>query len=183
MAVVDARCLGRDVQRDLRGRDRADGPRGDAQPAQSPGHLRAQCRHRDQDPRASGARSSTCSPGSTASISARPPRCGPAAPYIRPYGAEWIASEDALTRPIAGINPTMITRAGALDQGNLILNLQDVESKGIAQNVLFLAGSAINSIKGKDGKTDPRIGLEAHAPGDRGPPLGRARRIPRWTST
>ncbi len=85
----------------------------------------------------------------------------PGSPYIRPYGAEWIASEDALTRPIAGINPTMIARAGALDQGNIILNLQDVESKGIAQNVLFLAGSAINSIKDKSGKTDPRIGLEA----------------------
>ncbi len=27
--------------------------------------------------------------------------------------------------------------------------------------MLFLAGSAINSIKGKDGKADPRIGLEA----------------------
>ena len=63
----------------------------------------------------------------------------------------------------AGINPTMITRAGALDQGNLILNLQDVESRGIARNVLFLAGSAINSIKGKDGRADPRIGLEALA--------------------
>ncbi len=85
----------------------------------------------------------------------------PGAPYIRPYGAEWTASEEALTRPIAGINPTMITRAGALDQGNLILNLQDVESKGVARNVLFLAGSAINSIKGNDGKADPRIGLEA----------------------
>ena len=85
----------------------------------------------------------------------------PGSPYIRPYGAEWIASEDALTRPIAGINPTMITRAGALDQGNLILNLQDVEARGIAQDVLFLAGSAINSIKDKSGKTDPRIGLEA----------------------
>ena len=85
----------------------------------------------------------------------------PGSPYIRPYGAEWKASEEALTRPIAGINPTMITRAGALDQGNLILNLQDLESKGIAQNVLFLAGSAINTIKDKDGKPDPRIGLEA----------------------
>jgi ribulose-bisphosphate carboxylase large chain len=84
----------------------------------------------------------------------------PGAHYIRPYGAEWMASEDALTRPIAGINPTMITRAGALDQGNIILNLQDVASKGIAQNILFLAGSAINSIKDKSGKTDPRIGLE-----------------------
>jgi ribulose-bisphosphate carboxylase large chain len=85
----------------------------------------------------------------------------PGSPYIRPYGAEWLASEEALTRPIAGINPTMITRAGALDQGNLILNLQDIEAKGIAQNVLFLAGSAINTIKDKSGKTDPRIGLDA----------------------
>src|SRR5262245_23355675 len=34
----------------------------------------------------------------------------PGSPYIRPFGAEWNASEDALTRPIAGINPTMITR-------------------------------------------------------------------------
>jgi hypothetical protein len=85
----------------------------------------------------------------------------PGSPYIRPNGAEWRASEEALTRPVSGINPTMITRAGALDQGNLILNLQDLEAKGIAQNVLFLAGSAINTIKSKDGKPDPRIGLEA----------------------
>ena len=55
----------------------------------------------------------------------------------------------------------MITRAGGLDQGNLILNLQDLEAKGIAQNVLFLAGSAINTIKDKGGKPDPRIGLDA----------------------
>jgi ribulose 1,5-bisphosphate carboxylase large subunit-like protein len=85
----------------------------------------------------------------------------PGAPYIRPYGAEWRASEQALSRPCAGIRPTMIARAGALDQGNIILNLQDVEAKGIAQNVLFLAGSAINSIEDSRGKADPRIGLEA----------------------
>jgi ribulose 1,5-bisphosphate carboxylase large subunit-like protein len=85
----------------------------------------------------------------------------PGSPYIRPYGAEWRASEEALTRPVAGINPTMITRAGGLDQGNLILNLQDLESKGITQNVLFLAGSAINTIKVKGGTPDPRIGLDA----------------------
>jgi ribulose-bisphosphate carboxylase large chain len=85
----------------------------------------------------------------------------PGSPYIRPYGAEWRASEEALTRPVAGINPTMITRAGGLDQGNLILNLQDLESRGIAQSVLFLAGSAINTIKDKNGRPDPRIGLDA----------------------
>ncbi len=55
----------------------------------------------------------------------------------------------------------MITRAGALDQGNLILNLEDLESSGKAPYVMFLAGSAINSIKDKTGRTDPRIGLEA----------------------
>ena len=88
-----------------------------------------------------------------------PLRPGP--PFIRPYGAEWRASEHALTRPIEGIRPTMITRAGALDQGNLILNLQDVERRGIAQDVLFLAGSAINSIKNASGQADPKLGLEA----------------------
>jgi hypothetical protein len=104
----------------------------------------------------------------------------PGSPFIRPYGAEWRASEEALTRPIPGINPTMITRAGALDQGNIILNLEDLESKGIAQNVLFLAGSAINSIKGANGKPDPRVGLEAliqaidiHRSGElKGTPIG-----------
>ena len=88
-----------------------------------------------------------------------PVRPGP--PFLRPYGEEWHASEDALTRPIEGIRPTMITRAGTLDQGNLILNLQDVERRGIAQDVLFLAGSAINSIKDASGQADPKLGLEA----------------------
>jgi ribulose-bisphosphate carboxylase large chain len=85
----------------------------------------------------------------------------PGRPYIRPFGDEWLASEDALTRPVADIKPTMITRAGALDQGNLILNMQDVEARGIAPNVMFLAGSAINSIHDDQGRADPRIGLES----------------------
>jgi ribulose 1,5-bisphosphate carboxylase large subunit-like protein len=85
----------------------------------------------------------------------------PGSPYIRPYGAEWLASEEALTRPLPGINPTMITRAGALDQGNLILNLIDVEDRGLVPNVLFLAGSAINSIKNEKGEPDPMLGTEA----------------------
>jgi ribulose-bisphosphate carboxylase large chain len=85
----------------------------------------------------------------------------PGSPFIRPYGQEWEASEHALTRPIEGIKPTMITRAGGLDQGNLILNLQDVETRGIARNVLFLAGSAINSIKNAQGQADPQLGLRA----------------------
>ncbi len=85
----------------------------------------------------------------------------PGAPMIRPWGDEWEASEHALTRPLPGIKPTMITRAGALDQGNIVLNLQDIEARGITPNVLFLAGSAINTIKGADGKPDPKIGLDA----------------------
>ena len=85
----------------------------------------------------------------------------PGSPYIRPYGDEWLASEDALTRPIPGINPTMITRAGALDQGNLILNMMDVEARGLVPNVLFLAGSAINTIKDAKGDPDPMLGTRA----------------------
>ncbi len=86
----------------------------------------------------------------------------PGTPFLRPYGAEWIASEAALSRPLpGGLKPTMITRAGALDQGNIGLNLADVESRGLNASVLFLAGSAINSIKGANGQADPRLGAEA----------------------
>lgn len=87
----------------------------------------------------------------------------PGAPFLRPYGDEWIASERALTEPIPGIAPTMITRAGALDQGNLILNMDDAATRGLTSHVLFLAGSAINSIKNDKGQADPRLGLEAMA--------------------
>ncbi len=66
-----------------------------------------------------------------------------------------------LARPLPGINPTMIVRAGALDQGNIGLNLADAERRGITGNVLFLAGSAINSIKNQQGKADPTLGAEA----------------------
>jgi ribulose-bisphosphate carboxylase large chain len=82
-------------------------------------------------------------------------------PFIRPYGDEWRASEEILTRPLPGINPTMIARAGGLDQGNIGLNLADGERRGLSANILFLAGSAINSIKDSNGHTDPRIGAEA----------------------
>jgi hypothetical protein len=85
----------------------------------------------------------------------------PGKPFLRPYGDEWLASEDMLMRPIPGIRPTMIARAGALDQGNIGLNLADVERRGTLSNVLFLAGSAINSIKNAQGKADPKLGAEA----------------------
>jgi len=85
----------------------------------------------------------------------------PGTPFLRPYGAEWLASEEVLSRPLAGLNPTMIVRAGALDQGNIGLNLADAEKRGLTSNVLFLAGSAINSIKNKQGHPDPKLGAEA----------------------
>ena len=55
----------------------------------------------------------------------------------------------------------MIVRAGALDQGNIGLNLADAEKRGITDKVLFLAGSAINSIKNARGKADAKLGTEA----------------------
>jgi ribulose-bisphosphate carboxylase large chain len=85
----------------------------------------------------------------------------PGAPFIRPYGQEWRASEQILTCPLADRRPTMIARAGGLDQGNIIPNLIDAEQRGLAPSILFLAGSAINSIKGPHGKPDPKLGAEA----------------------
>lgn len=82
-------------------------------------------------------------------------------PFIYPYGDEWLASERVLTQPLPGIKPTMIARAGGLDQGNIILNLADAEQCGLSEFILFLAGSAINSIKNATGKPDPKLGAEA----------------------
>lgn len=83
------------------------------------------------------------------------------APFLRPFGEEWRASESTLISPLPGIEPTMIVRAGGLDQGNIGLNLAEVEERGIEENVLFLAGSAINSIADASGKPSPRLGAEA----------------------
>ncbi len=85
----------------------------------------------------------------------------PGTPFLRPYGAEWFGSEETLSRKLPGIKPTMIVRAGALDQGNIGLNLADAEKRGLTASVLFLAGSAINSIKNSSGQADPRLGAEA----------------------
>jgi hypothetical protein len=67
----------------------------------------------------------------------------------------------------------MIARAGGLDQGNIIMNLQDAERRGLTAEILLLAGSAINSIRNPAGKTDPQYGaaamqqaLEVHRQGD-----------------
>lgn len=85
----------------------------------------------------------------------------PGAPFLKPHGREWEASEDTLSRPLPGIRPTMIVRAGGLDQGCIGLNLADTERRGITGNVLFLAGSAINSIRDASGRTNPAFGAEA----------------------
>jgi hypothetical protein len=85
----------------------------------------------------------------------------PGAPFLRPYGEEWLASENALSRPLAGLNPTMLVRAGALDQGNIGLNLADAEKRGLSENILFLAGSAINSLKRPDGTVAAQLGIDA----------------------
>ena len=85
----------------------------------------------------------------------------PGTPFLKPYGGEWEASERALALPLPGIKPTTIVRAGALDQGNIGLNLADAERRGTTGGVMFLAGSAINSIKDAGGKPNPKLGAEA----------------------
>ena len=85
----------------------------------------------------------------------------PGTPFLKPYGAEWEASERMLSMPLPGIKPTTIVRAGALDQGNIGLNLADAERRGISTGIMFLAGSAINSIKDSSGKLNPKLGAEA----------------------
>lgn len=85
----------------------------------------------------------------------------PGTPFLKPYGLEWEASEEILSRPLPGIKPTMIARAGGLDQGNIGLNLADVEKRGLGENILYLAGSAINAIKNAHGKPDTKLGAEA----------------------
>ena len=80
---------------------------------------------------------------------------------LRPFGLEWRKCEEMLTKPMAGKAGVMIARAGGLDQGNIIHNLLDVEANGDVRDVLFLAGSAINSIKNEEGQYDPAIGARA----------------------
>jgi len=80
---------------------------------------------------------------------------------LRPAGREWRKCERVLSEPLAGHPPVMIARAGGLDQGNIIVNLLDVAAGAGAGNYIFLAGSAINSIKDADGRYDSTLGAEA----------------------
>ena len=80
---------------------------------------------------------------------------------LRPCGLEWRQCERALSQDLAGHPPVMMARAGGLDQGNIIPNLLDVRAGGDAGHYLFLAGSAINGIKNRQGEYDPALGAEA----------------------
>jgi len=80
---------------------------------------------------------------------------------LRPFGQEWRKVEEILTRPIPGIKPVLIARAGGLDQGNIILNLQDIVEHGSVNNYMLLAGSAINGFKDEDGIENPKKGATA----------------------
>jgi ribulose 1,5-bisphosphate carboxylase large subunit-like protein len=82
-------------------------------------------------------------------------------PLLRPQGLEWRKCEEALTKPVGHIKPVMIARAGGLDQGNIILNLEDVAKTLPAGQALYLAGSAINSILDADGHPDAKLGAQA----------------------
>ncbi len=48
-----------------------------------------------------------------------------------------------------------------MDQGNVILNLEDAEERGLTSAILLLAGSAINSIKNDSNQADPKLGAQA----------------------
>ncbi|MBZ5562635.1 MAG: hypothetical protein LAP13_09460 [Acidobacteriia bacterium] len=111
-----------------------------------------------------------------------------ALPLLRPQGLEWRKCEEALSKPLDHIKPTMIARAGGLDQGNIILNLLDASRNLPKGQVLYLAGSAINSIVGCDGKADPTLGAQAmreavaiwqsgEVPADVNDPLGHVRAL------
>ncbi len=85
----------------------------------------------------------------------------PSQPLLRPQGLEWRKCEEALSKPASHIKPVMVSRAGGLDQGNIILNLIESARHLPRGGVLFLAGSAINSYKGPDGKPSARLGAQA----------------------
>lgn len=82
-------------------------------------------------------------------------------PLLRPNGLEWLRCEQQLTAPLGAIKPAMIARAGGLDQGNIGLNLFDAQQRGYGDGILYLAGSAINSIKDAKGKASPELGSAA----------------------
>jgi hypothetical protein len=82
--------------------------------------------------------------------------------YLRPIGLEFEKSEQMLTGPLGKHKSVMATRAGGLDQGNIILNLADIVQRGLdPKNYHFMAGSAINGWKNPDGSYNPKKGALA----------------------
>lgn len=82
--------------------------------------------------------------------------------YLRPTGLEFKMSEKVLTMLLGNHKPVMVTRAGGLDQGNIVLNLEDILSRGAdPRNYHFMAGSAINGWKDKNGSYNPKKGAKA----------------------
>lgn len=80
--------------------------------------------------------------------------------YLRPNGLEWKNSERILQMPLQNHPKTIAVRAGGLDQGNIIENLQGAKEEGF-ENYLFLFGSALNGFMGKNGCYDSCGGLAA----------------------
>jgi hypothetical protein len=59
-------------------------------------------------------------------------------------------------------HPTHDDRAsGRARSGEHRLNLEDAARRGLEDKILFLSGSAINSIRGSSGKPDPKLGAQA----------------------
>ena len=101
----------------------------------------------------------------------------PGSPYIRPYGAEWQASEEALTRPVAGINPTMITRAGARPR-EPDLEPSGPRIQGHCTKRVVPRGLGDQHDTGQAGQAGPAHRAGCDVAGDRGSPFGRAERCP-----
>ena len=64
------------------------------------------------------------------------PACGPGTPLPPPLRRGMAGLRGNPFPPLPGIRPTMIARAGGLDQGNIILNLADAERRGLSANIL-----------------------------------------------
>ena len=79
----------------------------------------------------------------------------------RPARSGWVRRRSGYRAAGRKLLDDDLVGQAALHQGNIGLNLRDAEDRGILDQVLFLAGSAINSIKGSSGRPDPRLGAEA----------------------
>jgi hypothetical protein len=94
----------------------------------------------------------------------------PGTPFLKPYGLEWIASEERACRDrFPGIKPTTVVRAGALDQGNIGLNLADAAARGISDGVSVPQWFRHQFDQECRGQTRSTPGCRSHAAGHRDP--------------